>query len=130
MINRRNLVQQALVAPATALALPRPPRGPIVAPQAPLPQNIRFGPVSPGQVTSSRFSGGVSPGPINPVHPAAPPVFQAPTYAPLALMAALAATGVGAPAPGHFNGVAPGEGNAGAVTASPPPPRRCLRPAR
>src|SRR6266496_2183671 len=110
---RRNRVQQALVAPATPLAPPHP-HPVLVAPQAPLPQNIRFGPVSPGQVTSSRFSGGVSPGPVNPVHPAAPPTFTAPSYAPFAaqaphaLMAALAATGVGAPSPGHFNGTPAG----------------------
>lgn len=79
---RGDLLRQLISSPH-ALP-PAAPRALTVAPQAPLPGNLRFGPMSPGQVTNSPFSGGVAGrSPINLVHPDAPQNFRAPSYAPL-----------------------------------------------
>lgn len=83
MARRNDLLRQLIASPH---ALPPPqPRNLTVAPAAGLPPHARFGPSSPGQVTNSPYSGGVTAGgPLSLVHPQeGPPTFQAPSYGPL-----------------------------------------------
>jgi hypothetical protein len=123
---RNDLLRQLIASPhALPPAAPRPLT---VAPQAPLPGNLRFGPTNPSQTTNSPFSGGVTGRvPLNVVHPDTPN-FQAPTYSPLgavgpahpiisALVASLIGGGTGAaPPPGP-----PGPGPAQSLSPSPSP---------
>jgi hypothetical protein len=76
---------RALVANPRPLPPPRP-QALHVAPQQPLPANLRVGPADPSQTTNSPFSGGVTPNPTNLLHPPVPKLgtaqadFVAPVY--------------------------------------------------
>jgi hypothetical protein len=134
-MRRNDSLLRALVASPHPLPPPQP-RGLTVAPSMPLPQNLRFGPANPNQVTNSPFSGAVAGrGALNVVHPQqeSMPTFTAPTYAPLtaqpparmgtvlpSLLTAL--VGAGAAAPG---GPVPVSG----ATPTPPPPPPAVHPA-
>jgi hypothetical protein len=93
-----------------------------------LPPSLGFGALSPSITTGSPFSGAVAPRGMNVVHPEPPPTFQAPSYGNVGspmqtshiapLIAALMATGVGAPmASARTPGVT------SALSAPAPPPK-------
>lgn len=119
---RNDLLRQLIASPH---ALPPPqPRNLLVSPQGQLPPQARFGPMSPGQVTNTPFSGAVARGgPLNLVHPTGPADFQAPRYSPLtavspqrSILTALAPI-IGATLMGGSGATAPA-----AFAAAPTPP--------
>jgi hypothetical protein len=122
-----------LVAPPHPLAQPRP-QALHVAPQQPLPPNMRFGPTQPGITTNTPFSGGVSANPLNVAHPPAPRLgfaqadFVAPRYqqAQMPARAAPLLTTLFPLVASVLAGGAGGGGALGGATATPPPPPRTI----
>jgi hypothetical protein len=130
----RDSLLKALVASPHPLP-PAQPRALSVAPAAPLPANLRFGPMSPGITTNTPFSGAVSRQPLNVAHPQQPRLgfaqadFVAPRYQQAQIPARLAnvppllaALAGGATLLGSGSGATAAPAARAGGTVPPPPP--------